>query len=385
MRFWGTAMGDSGKFPRAEDRVLWRDQTIENALSAPRPEQRALAVVARVGILSSLERIRVLTKAPTVEALLALDHGDVEMLVERAITGHRWDPAAHLRRTDQDLQWLSGPRRELLWVGDRDYPRRLHTSYDPPAGLYTWGSVAALDPELPPIAVVGTRRPDDEGLKAAFSLGAEAAEHGVPVVSGLALGIDAAAHRGVVAAGRPEVAIAVLGTGIDTVYPRRNREFAMELVDRGGALVSEYPPGTPPQRYRFPARNRIIAALAELTVIVQAPEGSGALYTARYADGYNRTVLVHESGLRYGGSSELALQGSAVIRSFQDVMAQLAEAGYRIPSPQGEAIMSKGNGDGPDIDTAYRRDEARKLALFGEARPPRSLNDWRAQMRKATV
>lgn len=153
-------------------------------------------------------------------------------------------------------------------------------------GIYVRGSLA----EWPGVAVVGTRRCTRYGVELAEAFGVVIARAGWTTVSGLARGIDTAAHRGCLRAGGH--AVAVLGSGIDVCYPRENRPIYDEIVDRGGAIVSEYAPGTPPHRWRFPARNRIIAAMSAAVVVVETGRTGGALITARLAAEIGRPVFV---------------------------------------------------------------------------------------------
>lgn len=164
-------------------------------------------------------------------------------------------------------------------------PQGLGDLEDPPH-LYVRGR---LD-ERPGVAIVGTRRATRYGVDLGEAFGAAVARAGWSVVSGLARGIDAAAHRGCLrTAGH---AVGVLGTGVDIVYPRQNAPLFEEILSKGGALVSEYPPGTPPDRWRFPARNRIIAAISVAVVVVEAAETGGALITARLGAEMGRPVFV---------------------------------------------------------------------------------------------
>ncbi len=163
-------------------------------------------------------------------------------------------------------------------LADPEYPERLGAVPDPPPALFVDGELPASS--YPGVALVGSRKASVSGLDAARSLGRALGERGAYVVSGLALGVDAAAHEGALEAGGP--AVGVLGCGIDVVYPRSNRRL-FERVRENGAVVSEYHLGEAPLAWRFPARNRIIAGLCDTVVVVEAAEKSGALITARHA------------------------------------------------------------------------------------------------------
>ena len=195
------------------------------------------------------------------------------------------------RRADIDAY-----RRELAESGttcaaaaDPDYPAALRELPDPPLAVFLRGAAAApLPAGRAAVAIVGARRPTDPGLRLARRLGAFAAGSGLAVVSGMALGIDGAAHAGALDAGG--VTIAVLGCGTDIAYPRSHRGLYARILEHG-LVVSEYPPGTAPAPWRFPARNRLIAALAGTLVVVEARARSGALITADHALDLGRDVV----------------------------------------------------------------------------------------------
>ncbi len=173
----------------------------------------------------------------------------------------------------------------LIKKTSAEYPVGLGDLEDPPS-LFVEGKVG----EMPGVAVVGTRRCTRYGIDLAEAFGVAIARSGWTTVSGLARGIDAAAHRGCLRDGGH--AVAVLGSGIDVCYPEENRPILDEILAEGGAVVSEYPPGTPPDRWRFPARNRIIAAMSSAVVVVEAAKTGGALITARLAAEIGRPVFV---------------------------------------------------------------------------------------------
>jgi DNA processing protein len=176
--------------------------------------------------------------------------------------------------------------------GDDRYPPLLREIYDPPALLFYRGVLP--DPERPMAAVVGTRRPSAAASAQAYEIGRDFGRAGLSVVSGLALGIDALAHRGNIEGGGATAA--VLGCGLDRVYPASNRDLGRRIIESGGVFLSEYSPGTEPFKWNFPARNRIIAGLARGVVVVEAPERSGALITAQFALDMGRDLLVASVG-----------------------------------------------------------------------------------------
>ena len=237
----------------------------------------------------------------------------IEQMIQRPLRYRNEVPAELLRQAEKiaaDVK-LSGARIISYWSDE--YPPLLrHNVYDPPYVLYVRGTLPRQD--VPAVALVGTRRPSARGRSAAFSLAAELALAGIPIVSGLAAGIDAAAHWG--ALKTQQQTVAVMGNGIDHVYPAENRGLAARILQNGGALISEYPPFTPAQKYCFPKRNRIISGLSRAVVVVQAPEKSGALITADHALDQNKDVYVHSAGT-YGavgaGGLRLSQEGAKLL------------------------------------------------------------------------
>jgi len=205
-------------------------------------------------------------------------------------------------------------------IKDREYPALLKEIPDAPGILYVRG---AFPPPAPTLAVVGTRRLTRYGKEQTERIAQELVRAGIIVVSGLARGIDTIGHKAAVEAGMPT--IAVLGTGIDdsTVFPQQNVKLAHEILDKGGCLVSEYPPGTHGTKYTFPARNRIIAGLSLGTLVMEAPIKSGALITGRLALDYNREVFAipHPLGCWTGeGCNDILHQGAHLIRETKDIL-----------------------------------------------------------------
>jgi DNA processing protein len=215
-------------------------------------------------------------------------------------------------------------RRGIRWVArrERGFPSRLRSIHDPPPGLFVRGTGGLELLDAPCVAVVGARACSAYGSAVATELGRGLARAGVVVVSGLARGVDAAAHRGALETG---TTVAVLGCGVDRDYPRAHRMLAASIAERG-LIVSEYPPGVEPAPWRFPARNRIVAGLCDATVVVEARERSGALITADLALDENREVLAvpgEITSLLSRGTNALLRLGATPVTGVDDVLAIL--------------------------------------------------------------
>ena len=242
-------------------------------------------------------------------------------------------------RIDPESEWkkLESSGIRVVSLFDESYPSLLKEIPHPPAILYYRGKLGDTHPA---VAVVGTRRATRYGLEVAEILARDLASAGICVVSGLALGIDSRAHRGTLNTGGKT--IAVLGSGINHIYPVQNKGLAEKIIEQGGAVVSEFPPDYPPDRWTFPQRNRIVAGLSKLVVVVEAPQKSGALITANLALDYNRDVGAVPGevlSVNSFGANALLKNGAAVIRSSQDVFEIL---GIETPSNQ---MLDKLNGD----------------------------------------
>jgi DNA processing protein len=224
-----------------------------------------------------------------------------------------------------------------------EYPPLLEAIPDPPPDLHVLGDTGLLSRMA--VAVVGSRKASDLGRTMAERLGARLAERGVVVVSGLAIGIDAAAHHGALAVGGGTVA--VLGGGLDVAAPPANRRLA-ERIGREGCLVTEFPSGTPPLPHHFPRRNRIIAGLARIVVVVEAAERSGALTTARHALAAGREVMAvpgHPLMPNAVGVNGLLVDGARPVRSPDDVLDELGELPGLVqdrPAPEVGAAIAEG-------------------------------------------
>lgn len=263
-----------------------------------------------------------------IEAVLALP--DAELIA--AVGGrHSGEVAAELDRLDlaQVTAHASAAGVEVICRCDSEYPSRLRSLEAPPAVLHVVGGLERTLDLLAtdPVAIVGARRSSTYGLEVARSLGRDLAAAGVPVISGMALGIDSAAHAGTLAA--DGATVAVLPVGADRPYPASRRALYGRIAATGG-VISELPAGTPVRRWTPPARNRLIAALAAMTVVVEAAECSGALLTATYARELGRAlgaVPGRVTAPLAAGPNALIRAGATLIESAQDVLDELFGVG----------------------------------------------------------
>ena len=247
-----------------------------------------------------------------------LDSGRGRAAVER-INRHTAEELCERAREDASFCRMKGIH--VLALGRDGYPALLSEISDPPFLLYVMGDPESFWEQC--IGVVGTRQPSGLGRDAAAASGKELAVNGCTVVSGLARGVDQCAHSGAVSAGGRTVA--VLGSGIDRIYPAGGKKLIAGIVACGGAVVSEYAPGTPPAKFRFPERNRIITGLSKAVLVIEAPKKSGSLITADFCIDYNRELFFHSAGIAstVGVGACSYLQDGA---SYVDSAAQMLKA-----------------------------------------------------------
>jgi DNA processing protein len=301
-----------GVGPRAAARLLERFGSAEGVFGALRSE---------------LERLRLRPEA--VESIVLRDcHEEAARELER-------------------VREMEGA--DVLVLDDGAYPQLLREIPDPPVTLYVRGRWAVCL-EAPCVAMVGSRRCSTYGQNVALMLARDMASRGVTIVSGLARGIDAAAHRGALEAGGRTVA--VLGTGLDEVYPRDHGKLAAEILEKGGALVTQFPLGTPPVAENFPYRNRIISGLSLGVVVVEAAENSGSLITARLAMEQDREVYAVPGNITsrnsFGTNYLIKGAGAKLVQQWQDIAAEFP----------------------PDIAAALLPPEPKKSRRGGEASAP---------------
>jgi DNA processing protein len=310
MRDWVALNMTPGIGPRAAAKLLERFGSAEAVYSATRAE---------------LEKLRLIPEA--VDSIIARDL---------------------FARAEAEIETVRKLGADLLILDDGVYPDLLREIYDPPITLYVKGAwEACLD--QPCVAVVGSRRCSTYGQNAALMLARDLAQRGVTVVSGFARGIDAAAHRGALEAGGRTVA--VLGTGMGEFYPRDHKRLADEILDRGGAIVTQFPLGTPPVAENFPYRNRIISGLSLGVVVVEAAENSGSLITARLAIEQNREVFAVPGNITsrnsFGTNYLIKGAGAKLVQQWQDIASELPPqiAARLLPPPFSDKRREKSLAD----------------------------------------
>lgn len=232
-------------------------------------------------------------------------------------------PAPGGNAIQADLRWLQdAPNRHLLPLTNSQYPRLLREIPDPPIALFVNGNPRNFD--LPCISIVGSRNPTPQGRELAFSFARSFADMGFAVVSGLANGIDGYAHRGALATG---ISLGVCAHGLDMVYPRGHRSLAAVMAGTG-ALISEFPTGTPPRKQHFPWRNRLISGISVGTLVVEAGLKSGSLITARLAAEQNREVFAMPGSIQSPqskGCHYLIKNGAALVESLEDILQEIGQ------------------------------------------------------------
>jgi DNA processing protein len=297
--------------PRAATKLLERFGSAENVFHATRSE---------------LESVRL--KAETIESILKREFHE---------------------KAEDELEKLKEIGADVLILDDGSYPYLLREIADPPITLYVKGNWQECF-DAPCIAVVGSRRCSTYGENASLMLSRDLAERGICIVSGLARGIDSAAHRGAIEAKGKTVA--VLGTGIGQVYPKENAKLVDQILDAGGAVVSQFPLETPPIPENFPYRNRIISGLSLGVLIIEASERSGSLITARLAMEQNREVFAVPGNITSKnsfGTNYLIKSGAKLVQQWQDVVSEL-------PAEIAAAILP------PKIDKREEKSYQSKLA-----------------------
>lgn len=246
---------------------------------------------------------------------------------------------------EQTLAWLAEPGHHIITLADTHYPQRLLESTDPPSLLYINGDPTYLN--QPAIGIVGSRNATPQGIENARAFAKVLADAGFGIVSGLALGIDAAAHEGALRSDTRSGTIAVIGTGIDRVYPASNKKLA-HVITGNGCIVSEFPLGTVAAASNFPRRNRLIAGLGQACLVVEAAPVSGSLITARLAGELGRDIFAIPGSIhapQYKGCHALIKQGAKLVECAQDILEELrpqhsAPPAENLSTPAGTDTMN---------------------------------------------
>ncbi|MCF7969724.1 MAG: DNA-processing protein DprA [Methylococcaceae bacterium] len=250
---------------------------------------------------------------------------------------------------EQDLAWLEQPDNHILLFSDADYPTQLKEIPDPPPILFARGDVDLI--HFPQIAIVGSRNPSSSGIQIATDFAHSLSTTGFTITSGLALGIDAASHRGALAA--QGKTIAVTGTGLDRVYPATHKQLATDIVNNG-VLISEFPPGTSAKANHFPRRNRIISGLCIGLLVVEAAKQSGSLITARMALEQNREVFAIPGSIYNPlarGCNSLIREGAKLVETTQDILEELAHL-FQPPTIPAPSLPTSNR---PSLDTEQQK------------------------------
>lgn len=223
------------------------------------------------------------------------------------------------KSVNKHIEYLVKNKIDIVSINENEYPKILKEIYDLPITLYVMGNKHILNDKS--VSIVGCREASEYGKKAAKYFAYNLSEKGINIVSGLAKGIDSYAHEGAIC-GKNGKTIAVIGNGLDTIYPKENKELAKKIVEDGGTIISEYPLGIKPEKMNFPARNRIISGLSEGVIVVEAKIKSGTLITVDFALEQGRDVYVvpgNINSLNSVGTNELIKQGAKLVNTFEDI------------------------------------------------------------------
>lgn len=279
----------------------------------------------------------------TAERVFHASLTELEATGMRAVSAQSIATGKSLELAQQECAKAVEARARIISLSDPEYPQRLKEIYDPPVILFVKGSIDVL--AQPGIAMVGTRHPTPYGSGMAERLSTDLAARGLVIISGLARGIDTASHRGAVAA--KGKTIAVLGTGIDVMYPKENTRLTEQIVALGGALITEFPVGTSPAPQNFPIRNRIISGMSAGVLVVEAAEYSGTRITSRLALEQNRDVYAvpgNVTNKNSWGPNTLIKQGAKLVATWEDVWEELP--------PDIQAALSAMQNESPEPETA---------------------------------
>ncbi len=273
---------------------------VQNSVSYPYTDESLLKrlFIARLGFLRFDEKCLLESRVSYVDDLLKLSLDDISIMTSRVQKTSLWSPSHILKMVEIDIKLMQSYGACVLFYDSKDYPFLLRQIYDPPYALFYRGDVRTL--QNPCVAIVGTRKPTTQNAAATKKMAQDITVAGISVVSGLAFGIDTQAHVGSLLAQGSDFCgktIAVLGSGVDNITPTSNKRLASAILASGGCIVSEYQLGSQVQKWQFVQRNRIISALSRVILVMEAPAGSGALFTADFAIEHNRELCFFEGSV----------------------------------------------------------------------------------------
>lgn len=272
--------------------------------------------------LTPIEKVALFEKYGSSRNILELRKGALKNILGRKWTGNSFDPEVLINKAKKIIPYLEKARINALRYDNKEYPYGLKMIPDYPFLVYYRGNINFEYEKS--IAIVGTRKPNSEGLKRTQVFTETLTRNNFTIISGLALGVDAAAHYNCVM--NNGKTIAVLGSGIDRIYPYVNKKLARMILDNGGGIISEYPPGIMPTKWNFPRRNRIIVGLSKSVLITQSPSKSGSLISAMLSVDYNRELFVvspqEQSRDKDAGNIELIFSGATEVNDPYQIIKQ---------------------------------------------------------------
>ncbi len=296
---------------------------------------------------------KILSRFPDIRDLFGASATDLGVLGIDEKTAVRLRSSKTLHQAEKDIEKLKKKKYTILTFADRNYPSYLRETFDPPCVLYCAGKVDALGEFS--ASIVGARKPTPYGRAVAENLAFDLASRGMVIVSGLARGIDSVAHWGALRGGKT---VAVMGSGLDVIYPRENRRLFEKITEKG-AVITEFPFKSPPLGYHFPMRNRIISGLSLAVVVIEATKRSGSLITARLALEQNREVMAvpgNTTSELSRGTNWLVKTGAKLVESWEDVAEEL-------PPPIREQLLAQREKKAKNLPSVNPNEE-RVLALL---------------------
>jgi DNA processing protein len=340
------------------------------AVTAPTPASREGTYWLALALTQGLGPTRIkklIEHFGTAERVFQASLTELEAMGMRAVSAQSIATGKSLELGQQECAKAVEARARIISLSDPEYPSRLKEIYDPPVVLFVKGSVEVL--AQPGIAMVGTRHPTPYGSGMAERLSTDLAARGLVIISGLARGVDTASHRGAVSAKGKTVA--VLGTGIDVMYPRENSRLAEQIVALGGALITEFPVGTSPTPQNFPIRNRIISGMSVGVLVVEAAEYSGTRITSRCALEQNRDVYAvpgNVTNKNSWGPNTLIKQGAKLVATWEDVWEELpTDMQVALSAMQNESPVPETASLFPDEATSPHEKKILKLLKADES------------------